>query len=281
MRLASVGIKLAMALAVLAAGRLGEASSLEARDDDTKYFFEAGDGDILNHYDRRFFKNQLSYDERADTLLHMVRAYLITFRKMGIETWIAHGTLLGWWWNGQMLPWDWDLDTQVSGATLDYLGDNLNYTTHNYVSEDKKVQRQYFLDVNPWAIERTRGDGNNVIDARWIDVRNGLYIDITGLSETHPDIAPGIWSCKNYHRYKTTDLYPMRESIFEGVPALIPYNYDKILVEEYQHKAMSLTHYEGHTWNATLKHWAKDPEEEKKENNKRNRLGRRQAMPDF
>ena len=116
---------------------------------------------------------------------------------------------------------------------------------HTYVSDDGSVTREYLLDVNPWSWERDRGDGMNIIDARWIDVRNGLYIDITGLSETEPDVAPGIWTCKNYHHYRTKDLYPMRESVYEGVVAKIPYAYDKILMEEYNEKALVLTEYEG------------------------------------
>lgn len=148
----------------------------------------------------------------------------------------------------QMLPWDWDIDTQVSGETLDYMGKNLNRTMHTYVSDDGSVTRNYLLDVNPYSRERERGDGMNIIDARWIDVRNGLYVDITGLSETQPDIAPGVWSCKNYHHYRTKDLYPMRESVYEGVPAKIPYAYDKILLEEYNEKALVVTQYEGWVW---------------------------------
>ena len=145
----------------------------------------------------------------------------------------------------QRLPWDFDLDTQVSGATLKYLGDNHNQSMHKYVSEDGKAEREYLLDVNPWIWERERGDGMNIIDARWIDIRNGLFIDITGLSETHPDTAPGTWSCKNYHRYKTSELYPLRETVFEGVVAKVPYSYDKILVDEYQEKALVDTEFEG------------------------------------
>jgi hypothetical protein len=146
-----------------------------------------------------------------------------------------------------MLPWDWDIDTQVSGETLAYMAHNLNRTSHTYTSpDDPAVVREYLLDVNPNAKERGRGDGMNIIDARWIDLRNGLYIDITGLSETEPDTAPGVWTCKNYHHYRTKDLYPMRESVYEGVPALIPYAYDKILLEEYNQKALVLTEYEGY-----------------------------------
>lgn len=229
-----------------------------------KYFHEPGGDDILGHYDARYFHGVVSYEERTDTLTHLIRAYLGFFREQGLDTWIAHGTLLGWWWNGKMLPWDWDVDTQVSAATLQYLANNLNRTMHFYVSQDKKVKRHYLLDVNPWIWERERGDGMNIIDARWIDVRNGLYIDITGLSEIHPDIFPGVWSCKNYHRYSTSDLYPLRESIYEGVPAKIPYAYDKVLTQEYQQKALVLTEYEGHFWDPSLKEWVKKPEMEQK-----------------
>jgi LicD family len=122
---------------------------------------------------------------------------------------------------------------------------HLNQTRHEYVSSDKAAKREYLLDVNPMSRERVRGDGMNIIDARWIDVRNGLYIDITGLSETNPDDEPGVVQCKNEHRYRMRDLFPMRESMFEDVPARIPYDYDRMLVEEYQKKALTLTEYEG------------------------------------
>lgn len=146
----------------------------------------------------------------------------------------------------QMLPWDWDIDTQVAGATLEHMAKDLNRTTHRYTSPEHGVSRNYLLDVNSAAVERERGDGYNIIDARWIDVRNGLYIDITGLSETHADVQPGVWSCKNYHRYRTADLFPLRESMFEGVPAKIPYAYKTILTDEYRVEALISVDFHGY-----------------------------------
>jgi hypothetical protein len=217
---------------------------------DNKYFHEPGGNDELGHYDIRYYQGQpVTYDERTDTLYHLIRSYLSTFRQRNIETWIAHGTLLGWWWNGKIMPWDWDLDVQVSASTLTWLGSNLNMTMHNYTSRSldgkSEVHREFLLDINPNSAERVRGDGMNVIDARWIDVRNGLFIDITGLSETNPSAQPGVWSCKNYHRYRTRDLYPLRETEFEGVPALVPYSFDKILTEEYSARALTKTLHQG------------------------------------
>ncbi|KAJ9205878.1 hypothetical protein DTO164E3_1131 [Paecilomyces variotii] len=225
---------------------------------ETKYFHEPGGDDIMGHYDTRFFHGVVSYDERTDTLTHMIRAYLEFFRENGLETWIAHGTLLGWWWNGKMLPWDWDVDTQVSEETLLYMGDHFNQTIAQYISEDRKVKRRYLLDVNPWSRQRDRGEGLNIIDARWIDIRNGLYIDITGLSELHPDVEPGVWQCKNFHKYNTEDLYPMRQTTYEGVPAKVPFKYDSILIAEYSGKALSSTHFQNHTWSPEQKIWVAD-----------------------
>ena len=138
---------------------------------------------------------------------------------------------------------------QMSGSTLEYIGANLNNTFHECtslsISSNQPMTRKYLLDVNPSIADRGRGDGFNVIDARWIDIQNGLYIDITGLSETHPDVLPGVWSCKNYHRYKVSDLYPMRETEYEGVIAKVPYAYDQILMDEYADKALVLNDFEG------------------------------------
>jgi phosphorylcholine metabolism protein LicD len=200
----------------------------------------------VNHYDRRFFHGKVGDDERTNTQSHMIRAYLNFFYEKGLDTWLAHGTLLGWWWNGKRLPWDFDLDTQVSHQTLYRLGRDYNQTRYHYKSSDGTNEREYLLDVNPWSLDRQHGDGMNIIDARWIDVRNGLYIDITGLSELEPEQQPGIISCKNYHNYQMKELYPMRDTMFEGVVARVPYAYDKILRDEYRDTALVNTDFYGY-----------------------------------
>lgn len=214
-----------------------------------KYFHEPGGNDELGHYDERYFQELVDYDDHLVNLRLLVRSYLTVFRALGIDTWLAHGTLLGWWWNGQIMPWDYDLDTQVTASSLQYLGDHYNRTMHEYryVDEASSEERTkvYLLDVNPNHSDRSRGNGMNVIDARWIDTSTGMFIDITGLAERDPSRAPGIWACKNNHRYKTTSLYPMRETEFEGVPALVPYEFDALLVEEYGKKSLVKTTFQG------------------------------------
>ena len=232
-----------------------------------KYFHEPKGYGTFRHYDRRYFHGQLNYVDRQDTQRHLMRSYLEYFYKNGMETWLAHGTLLGWWWNAHMLPWDGDMDTQVSVVTLNHLAENHNNTLYSYISKDTEINpvtkkeepisRQYHLDVNPAFSTRLRNKGENVIDARWIDVRNGMYVDITGVAETEPKEAPGVWSCKNYHRYRTRDLWPMRESLYEEFVAKVPYAYERILSEEYGEKSLVVDEYEGHLWDSVDHVWVK------------------------
>ncbi len=216
---------------------------------DIKYFQEPGGSLELGHYDARYFAGRVAYEEHRPALRHLIRSYLTVFRDLGVETWLAHGTLLGWWWNGHIMPWDYDLDVQVSAETLFYLAENFNRTMHEYRYVDETTGREatktYLLDVNPNHSQRSRLNGQNVIDARWIDTSNGMFIDITGLAEREPEAHPGVWSCKNYHRYRTRDLYPMRESEFEGVPATIPFNFEGVLTDEYGMKSLVMTQWEG------------------------------------
>lgn len=75
---------------------------LRPRAQDGKYFHEPGGSELGNHYDIRYFKGVQKYEDKKDTQVHMLRAYLLFFQENGVETWLAHGTLLGWWWNGKV-----------------------------------------------------------------------------------------------------------------------------------------------------------------------------------
>ena len=97
------------AAAVLA--RVGPREELvDSVDEDAlKYFHEPKIDDpslvdIQRHYDIRYYRGVLDYEKKRDVQVHMVRAYLETFKELGLETWLAHGTLLGWWWNSNVRP---------------------------------------------------------------------------------------------------------------------------------------------------------------------------------
>ncbi|KAI1430470.1 LicD family-domain-containing protein [Xylaria sp. CBS 124048] len=237
----------------------GKAKAKAKKPGEQKYFHEPGWDAESGHYDVRYFRGKVPYEQHRPVLRHLIRSYLTTFRELGVETWLAHGSLLGWWWNGRIMPWDYDLDVQVSVATLSYLGDRYNRSIHEYEYEHeydavdgvvdgdsaKKVRKTYLLDVNPHHVALTKGNGANVIDARWIDTSNGMFIDITGLRERDVEKSPGVWSCKNNHRYRTAELWPLRRTEFEGVEAWIPYEFDKVLTDEYGPKCLVTTEWAG------------------------------------
>lgn len=127
-----------------------------------------------------------------------------------------------------------------------YMGDHFNGTVVRYTPDDKGKEetRHYLLDVNHWARRRDRGNGDNRIDARFIDIQNGLYIDITGISEVNPNREPGVLSCKNFHKYRTSEIYPLRQTIFEGTRAFVPYRYEQILTAEYDYGLISTSYKE-------------------------------------
>jgi hypothetical protein len=144
---------------------------------------------------------------------------------------------------------DWDVDMQIDVTSLQTLAEEYNQTMWTAIPSNggpNAEPRDYFLDVNPYWVERVHGDGANFIDARFIDTRNGLYVDITALTELNPETSPNVVSCKNFHNYRLEDLYPLRETLFEGTKAKIPFNYKTILADEYSQRSLVLANYNGY-----------------------------------
>lgn len=137
------------------------------------------------------------------------------------------------------------MDMQVPDTTLSYLAEYYNQTIVQYSAPDSTVRRYYLLDINPWCRQRKHGKGHNIIDARWIDIDTGLFIDITGLSRLEPYNNPDIWQCKNFHKYPLGDIYPLRWTTFEGVNAKVPFRYELLLIKEYSEKALTSTRFHG------------------------------------
>lgn len=50
----------------------------------------------------RFTNHTLSYEDQKTNLSFLMQSYLSSMSDIGAETWIIHGTLLGWWWNGKV-----------------------------------------------------------------------------------------------------------------------------------------------------------------------------------
>ena len=127
--------------------------------------------------------------------------------------------------------------------------------------------RSYLLEINPHYTLRGIEDNLNVIDARWIDTDTGLFIDISTVRRNYTAINGGIEGalmCKDRHHYlvgqlliasfsppfltlppsQERDIFPLRDSFFEGFHVKIPFDYSWLLEEEYGRQALTLTTYE-------------------------------------
>ncbi len=92
---------------------------------------------------------------------------------------------------------------QISEPSIYYLAAYYNMTTFYFQYPQLPHGRFFQLEVNPNYVYREEADDLNVVDARWIDMENGLFIDITTAryNFTHP-AGPGVLSCKDGHEYR-------------------------------------------------------------------------------
>ncbi|KAK0618537.1 LicD family-domain-containing protein [Bombardia bombarda] len=185
-----------------------------------------------------------------------MQTFLATFNDLGVETWLMHGSLLGWWWNKHILPWDSDIDVQVSETSIYYLATYYNMSVFHYKTPRIPEGRDYMLEINPHFVNREQTDKLNVIDARWIDTYSGVFIDITvaRYNSTHPE-GQGMISCKDGHEYRDTYIFPLRDTMFEGVPAKIPYRYKELIAGEYGEGSLANTNFHNHVFDEEKMEW--------------------------
>jgi len=227
--------------------------SLEEKEPD-KYFHEST---FHEHYDGRFANRPLKYDDRRTHLTALIQTYLATMNDLGVETWIMHGSLLGWWWNRRILPWDSDLDVMVTEKSTAHLAAYYNMTVHHFPLPEFDAGRDYLLEINP-HYANSSVDGVNKIDARWIDTDTGLFIDITTLRRNTTAAALGLpdaMMVKDKHHYFYDDIFPLRASTFEDHPCKIPYAYADLLVEEYGERALAEVRFDNHQFDAEKQEW--------------------------
>lgn len=152
-----------------------------------KYFEECGNiqqfKGMGHHRDKRFFNGDdliNSHQEYFDRLNAMIRTFQKFTYNNGLLSWLGHGTLYGYIYNAQTFPWDNDFDLQMPITHLNYLA---QYFNQSLILEDPRYGNgRFIVDVGDSITVRENGNGKNNIDARFIDVDTGLYIDITGLS---------------------------------------------------------------------------------------------------
>ena len=91
----------------------------------------------------------------------------------------------------------------MSEADLDFLASYYNMTTYYYQYDKIPNGRSFLLDINPSFRHRGMDDMLNVIDARWIDMDSGLYVDITAVRYSLiEEEGEGMLYDKSGHRYR-------------------------------------------------------------------------------
>jgi LicD family len=147
--------------------------------------------------------------------------------------------LIGWFWNGEMLPWDNDIDVQVLYSDFKTIFD-LNSTIYN---------GRYLIDVNS-AVKDRLPVGVNTSNARFIDTKTGLYIDLTAVV-----FYGGRLMCKDTHYYSPDDLFPLHLTTLIGVSVFRPHEAMKILVGEYREYRLTMTLYYGWFFHEPTRKW--------------------------
>jgi hypothetical protein len=240
--------------------RTSRSTSLSVKQSATpaKYFHESNSCD---HCDARYGERALSYIDRRRGLSALIRAYLSTMEDIGVETWLMHGSLLGWFWNRKIMPWDTDVDVQITERSMQHLADYYNMSVHHYNLPGSSMGHDYLLEINPNWADPSSTDVDNKIDGRWVDMMSGLYVDMTTLRWAKQAEAGGRESammCKDGHRYEHKDIFPLRDTAFEGVPAKVPFAYANVLAEEYGASSLTNTIYKQHRYDVDLQEWVLD-----------------------
>lgn len=235
------------------------------------------------HYEWRFFNGAMRYlkDETWSYEQMEVREQIILDRLLrnwfkfaeakGIVSWIAHGPLLSWYWGGLMFPFDIDIDLQMPSSELNRLAVNYNMTL---VIEDlNEGYGKYLIDCSTFIHHRNVAGRDNHIDARFIDVDTGTYIDITGMGlndekpppqydnyineKTEANESVELYMDRRKHWLNYEKINPLRYSMLGGVPVFVPNDIMSMLNHEYPRGTKS-HYYDGYYYVPLLRLWLQE-----------------------
>ncbi|KAI1059338.1 hypothetical protein LB507_004044 [Fusarium sp. FIESC RH6] len=227
---------------------------LAKRDDPPRKYWHEAQGHL--HYIGKYFDEALEPAAQNARIKVLMQTYLATMRDLGVQTWLMHGSLLGWWWGKKVMPWDLDADVSMTEADMYFLSAYHNMTIHYYQYDGCPDGCYFQLELNPHFKHRGRDDRKNVIDARWIDMQNGLFIDITAARyDPGHKQGEGVMYDKNDHEFKDKYIFPLLDTTFEGVPAKVPYRYQQMLESEYGKAAVLKTDYNGYRFDTQRMQW--------------------------
>lgn len=98
-------------------------------------------------------------------------------KERNVTYFLAHGTLLGWYWGRRIQAWDTDVDLQMRLNDMkDLFTSNYEYNSIDNIG----TNGNFFLEFNPYFMKK-KISINNIIDMRFIDKSTGIFIDITNV----------------------------------------------------------------------------------------------------
>ncbi|ONH67775.1 Protein MNN4 [Cyberlindnera fabianii] len=176
--------------------------SLQNRDEVLKkYLNEAmlarGTGVNGGHFDSRFFNDgKYSDEERQAVLTRLLRTWFALTSNAGLLSWVSHGALLAHEFNAVGFPWDDDLDIQMPFKHFARLAEL--YNSSIIVEDPEYGLGRFYLDTTNSITHRSKGNGLNRIDGRFIDTNTGFFIDVTALG-----VSPISLPTRYVEQYKT------------------------------------------------------------------------------
>lgn len=218
-----------------------------------------------HHLSYPFFKRYIPIRERQSIIQHIIRAWFEFAEAIEVPSWVNYGSLLGWAYNGVNMPWDTDVDVQLSIRHLDYLA---RYYNNSLIIENPKLGNgKYLLDISPSYVRQ--GNSRNFIDGRFIDVNSGLYIDISAVSHTsfkppselkhYEDDNDVLVHCKHFNWHALSEILPLRHTYFEGSSIYIPSNISSILTRKYGRESFTTkSNFMNYNYQSDINLWVSD-----------------------
>jgi len=221
-------------------------------------FIQADSRAEMHHYNFPWIKQIIAHEERIQVVHHLIRSWFKYAEHAQIISWFNYGNLIGWYFNAQNLPWDNDVDVQVSIKDADKIGRYHNNTL--VIENPQNGDHIFWLQTNPYYLQQ---NDKQFIDARYIDIKAGIYIDISALWETEtprpgnikPKDGEIAFHCKHYNWFVFSDIFPLRRTIYEGAQGYMPNNIEGILDRFYGQKAMKKWNIFDHNWQPDIGLW--------------------------
>lgn len=215
------------------------------------------DQGLLAHYTFPWVQRILSSEERIVVIHHLSRSWFKFAEQAGVISWFNYGNAIGWYFNSMNLPWDNDIDVQLSIADLDNLGKKFNNTL---IVEDPKLgDRLFWFQTGPYYLQENI---HQYIDARYIDVKTGCYIDITALwydvLESSKDPTVFTIHCKHNNWFSYDDIFPLKRTLFEGAQAYMVRNIRELIYAHYGSHPFKQVREKGHNWQPDIGLWIPD-----------------------